>query len=316
MQTLIIENAPEKVASEIQAEIGPMYQKAVSLCGQAHEIQVTEEQDVSGMALAKESRLALRKLRTTAVKRCTELKADSLAYGRAIDAARRQVEGLFKPAEEHLLMQETFAERMEAESVKKCRAEREAALLKAGGNPDFYAQLEKIPDSEFKNLIEETEARAARQKAEFEERERLEKEAAEKDRLERQRLAKENARLKAEAEERERLAAIERAKLQVVERERQSIAERQQAALDEERRKREALEGKQRAEQAMAEAEAKAKEEAEKAAANAPTADRLNYLKFSVFDDKFKGFSDDVRSKLNALRHQWNNGIQNIIDNL
>jgi hypothetical protein len=66
----------------------------------------------------------------------------------------------------------------------------------------------------------------------------------------------------------------------------------------------------------MAEAEAKAKEEAEKAAANAPTADRLNYLKFSVFDDKFKGFSDDVRSKLNALRHQWNNGIQNIIDNL
>jgi len=320
MKTLIIENAPEKVAHEIQSEIGPMYQQAVSLCERAQEIQVTQEEDKKGMSLAKESRLALRKLRTTAVNKCKELKSDSLAYGRAIDAARRQVEGLFKPAEDHLLMQETFAERMEVERAKKCRAEREAVLVKAGGNPDFYAQLEKMPDSEFKALIEVVEVKTALQKAEAEEAERLGKEAAEKERLERERLAAENAKLRAEAIERDRLAAIERTKAQAEQRERERIAEKQraeqQAIIDEERRKREALEAKERAEQVRIEAETKAKEEAEKAAANAPAVERLKALKISVFDERFRGFSDEVNNKLNMVRHNWNVGIQNIIENL
>lgn len=318
MKSLIIENAPEKVAHEIQTEIGPMYQQAVSLCEQASEIQVTQEEDKKGMSLAKESRLALRKLRTTAVNKCKELKSDSLAYGRAIDAARRQVEGLFKPAEDHLLMQETFAERMEVERAKKCRAERETVLVKAGGNPDFYAQLEKMPDSEFKTLIKETEARVARQKAEAEEAERLAKEAAEKERLERERLAAENAKLRAEAIERDRLAAIERTKAQAEQRERERIAERlraeQQAIIDEERSKRESLESEQRAEQARIEAETKAKEEAEKAAANAPEIERLKALKISVFDERFRGFSDKANNRLSMIRINWNAGIQDIIE--
>jgi hypothetical protein len=302
MKNLIIENAPEKVAHQIQAEVGPMYAQASGLCAQAYDIQVSDEKDTQGMNAAKASRLTLRKLRTTAVKKCAELKSDSLAYGRAIDAARRQVEDLFKPAEDHLLMQETYAQRIEVERAMKCRAEREAVLVGAGGDPGIYAQLEKMPDSEFAALIEQVKERVAKIKADAEERERIEKEAAQRDQLERLRLAEENAMLKAEAAERERIAEKQRAQ--------------QQAIIDEERSRREELEAKQRAEQARADAEAKAKADAEKDAANAPLKQRLAALKMSPLQDKFTSFPLEIGCKIQRLITGWNNEIQIIINDM
>ena len=308
MKTLTID-APEKVAHQIQTEIGPLYNQAQSLCSQAFEIEVKEESDMRTQSLAREARLALRKLRTTAVNKCKEHKADALTTCRAIDETRRMVEDLFKPAEEHLMLQETYAERMQKERAEARRREREQLIVDAGGNPWDHNGFSEMADSVFGSLIEGIKREVARRKAEAEENAKRIKEQEARDRLERQRLAEENARLKAEAEQRERLAAIERTKLQAVERERQRIAERQQAALDEERRKREALEAKQRAEQARAEAEAKAK-------ANAPVADKLKALKKSIFNPEFDNLPEDTHRQLATLIDVWNRGIDRIIQTL
>lgn len=316
MKTLTI-NAPEKVANQIQREIGPLYNQAQSLCSQAFEIEVKEESDMRTQLLAKESRLALRKLRTTATNKCKELKADALATGRAIDETRRMVEDLFKPAEEHLMLQETYAERMQKDRAEARRREREQLIINAGGNPWDHNGFADMADSVFGSLIEGIKHEVSRRKAEAEENARRIKEQEERERLERKRLAEENERLRAEAIERERLAAIERTKAQAEQRERERIAEKQraqqQAIIDEERRKREALEAQQRA-------EAKAKEDAERARLNAPLKDKLKALKMDPNDSqyeflkqKFIPYQSEIF--IDAIEN-WNEAIEEIIQYL
>jgi hypothetical protein len=237
MNTLTI-NAPEKVAHQIQTEIGPLYSQAQSMCAQANEIQVSDEQDTNGMKLARESRLALRKLRVDAVNKCKDLKADAIATGKAIDETRRMVEDLFKPTEEHLMLQETFAERAQKDRAEARHREREQLIFAAGGNPLDHRGFADMADSVFGALIEGIKHEVARRKAEQEENAKRIKEMEERDRIERKRLAEENARLRAEAIEREKLAAIERTKAQAEQRERERIAEKQRAAQQGDHRRR------------------------------------------------------------------------------
>ena len=287
------------------------------MCAQANEIQVSDEQDTNGMKLARESRLALRKLRVDAVNKCKDLKADAIATGKAIDETRRMVEDLFKPTEEHLMLQETFAERAQKDRAEARHREREQLIFAAGGNPLDHRGFSDMADSVFGALIEGIKHEVARRKAEQEENAKRIKEMEERDRIERKRLAEENARLRAEAIEREKLAAIERTKAQAEQRERERIAEKQRAAqqaiIDEERRKREALEAQQRA-------EAKAKKEAERAKANAPLNEKLESLKMKTFTESNNEIMNELPEGLDEhfvhAIDAWNNSIDNIIENL
>lgn len=321
MKTLII-NAPEKVAHQIQKEIGPLYSQAQSMCAQANEIQVSDEQDANGMKLARESRLALRKLRVDAVNKCKDLKADALATGKAIDETRRMVEDLFKPTEEHLMLQETFAERAQKERVEARRREREQLIVDSGGNPWDHNGFADMADSVFGALIEGIKHEVSRRKAEAEENKRRIKEMEERDRIERKRLAEENARLRAEAIEREKLAAIKRTKDQAEQRERERIAEKrraaQQAIIDEERRKREALEDQQRKEQARIQAEAKVKEDEERARRNAPIKDKLEALMKTnaELEALLSQLQAAHRRALSEAVRSWNYEINQIIKHL
>lgn len=296
MSELQIEGPPQ-VTERLMAEIGPMHSRAVNLCAQAFKINVTEEHDSKGMKLARESRLALRKLRTTAVNKCKDLKADALATGRAIDQTRRTIEDLFNPAEAHLLNMETFAERKQAERAEARRREREQAIIQAGGSTWDHAGFEDIADSEFHALIEGIKHEVARKKAEAEENQRRIEEQRLKEEAEAKRIREENTRLKAEAEERDRKAAEER--------------RQQEEQLESERQARLKAEEENRKAKAAAEAEARAKARAEEIRRNAPVVDKLKALRMDSFD--YNNFPEDIHRQLETLVDVWNRGIDRII---
>lgn len=298
MSTLKI-TGPEKVTQKLMAEIGPMHSKAVDLCKQAYTITVSDEDDVKKMKLARESRLALRKLRTSSVNRCKEIKSDALAECKAIDETRRIIEGLFQPAEQHLLYQETFADRKRQERAEARRREREQLILSAGGIADDYKGFDELADSEFQALIEGIKSKVAKEKAEAEENQRRIEEQRLKDEAEAKRIREENARLKSEAQERERKAAEER--------------NQQQAKLEAERQARLKAEEENRKAKEAAEAESAAKEKAERDKLNAPIAERLKML---FIQPDMSGLPVKIQFKINHAVDKYNSEIQAIINSL
>lgn len=99
----------ESNAKELLTAYGVPFTKAGELIELGAKLKVTDENDHEGMKIARETRLELRKHRITIEKRHDELKADSLATGRAIDLVQRVALAEIKPVEEHLQLQEDFA---------------------------------------------------------------------------------------------------------------------------------------------------------------------------------------------------------------
>ena len=255
-------------------------------------IKITDASQTREMRMAKESRLALVKVRTRAETVKKGLKEGILARGKAIDSAYNELVGLIKPIEATLLEQETYGEKLEAERLLKVRAEREAVLHQLYVHPvAFPAAIDTMTDAEWATVVSghtaalegkraaekaAEEARVAREKAEAEARvlkEKADAEERERQRVETLRLeeerrvqAEENARLRAEAEAREtqmlaeRQAAEEAAR---VERERVEAVIR--AVEEEARIDRERIEAARVAAEAVANEE-RAKAEAERAA--------------------------------------------------
>jgi hypothetical protein len=266
-------------------------------------IQITRHDQVREMKLARETRLALREIRINAEKARKRLKEDSIKKGKAIDGIYNMLAYAVEPLEKHLLEQEQFVERMEAERIAKLKAEREEALTAIGVDVSFY-NLGEMEDATFQQLLEthqiaftarqeaarKAEAeRIERERQEAEERARREAEAAaERERLraENEQLAREKAEAEAQAKAEREAAEAARLKAEAKARqEREAIeakarAEREAAEVKaaEERAAREKLEAEIRAKQ---EAEEKAKAEREaaaRAAAAAPDRDKLDAL--------------------------------------
>lgn len=252
-------------AMAIRAAFETMFSQADEWVARARSITVTSIDQKREMKLARESRLALKEIRVKAEHARKRLKEDSTRRGKAIDGIANVLKALIEPIEEHLLEQETFAERAEEARVDALREARSEALRAYGADPSVYANLGATSDETWAQTLEsarmahEARLEAARQAeavrveaerlaAERRETARQEAVRAEAERVERERAqAEENARLKAE-----RIAADQAA-----------AAERKAAA--EEKAKAEA---KARAEREAAEAETrKAREAAEKAAA-------------------------------------------------
>jgi DNA repair exonuclease SbcCD ATPase subunit len=248
----------DDAAVQLRSEFAGHYENII----QWREIagQVSDPENPAHQKMARESRLGLKKVRCEVENQRKRLKADSLAYGKAIDGMANILKYLCEPVEAKLLEIEQYEERKEAARIAALELERSNKISEQGLDPSVY-NLGKMDDDTFANLLATaTQQRIEREEAERKaEAERIAKEKAEAE--ERQRIRAENERLKKEAAEREAALAKERE-----ESERKIKAERDAR----EKMEREAEEAK-RKEQDRVDAE----KEAERKAAAAPDKEKL-----------------------------------------
>lgn len=306
-------------------------EKLEKLKATAETLTVTSVDDKAGMKLSRETRLSLREIRIAIEKRRKELKDEALRKGQKIDAAANELKALCEPLEARLLEQEQFAEREAARIVQENRARR---IEEIGQFTNISGQIDYgvLPEEEYQTLLQDAKdlhalrAEQAR-KAKEEEAARLAAEAAERERVrleqeaERQRIAAENARLKKEAEEREKAAAVERAR---VEKERQAeraaAAEAQRVADEKARVERARIQAE--ADRAAAEAKkladaeaSRLKKEAEekkkadlatKKAAAAPDTAKLRKLEDDIYNESLPHIANErARTRLSNARDAY-----------
>lgn len=148
-------------------------------------IVVNGEDDTDNMAKARTTRLALRQHRIEIEKKHDELKADSLAYGKAVDLVQRHALEKIKPVEQYLQLQEKYAETKQEERRQARLAERTAKLTPYVDDVSVYNYAD-MGDDAFELLLDQVkdahEKKIAAEKAaaEAEEKERREREEADR----------------------------------------------------------------------------------------------------------------------------------------
>lgn len=244
----------------------------------AKAINVTDESEVQLMKAAKEARLILKKMRTTADAKRKELKEEALIYNKAIQEVYNIIRDAITPIETHLKEQEDFItleRQREAEALANSRAE---LLEPYAGLVPANLPLAEMSEEEFNNtlegakLLKESQERKAAEEAE---RQRQKEEAEEK---ERQRIAEENKRLRAEKEEADRIAEGERQKRLAVEAE-------QRAKEEVQRQENERLEAERKAKE---EEERKAEEKRRREEEKAVESQRIAEAKANAAPDNMK----------------------------
>jgi hypothetical protein len=194
-------------------------------------LEITDVSQKEEMSLARKTRIELKNIRVAAEKTKKQLKENILKEGKFIDSTYNLIANTTKPIETDLLEKEQFAKRKEEERIRRIVSERESSLLLLGVDVRFL-DIAKMSDGEFSALLEKStreheERLYAERKAEEE---RLAREKAEAE--ERSRIEAENARLRAEAEERERQLLEERAKLEAERRARDEAERRERDARE------------------------------------------------------------------------------------
>jgi hypothetical protein len=221
-----------------------LFSQAKEIITESKKITVTDSAQKLNIKLAREYRLALRKVRTDSEKTKKELKEDSLRRGRAIDGFHNILLHIVEPEEARLDEQEKFIERQEAARKEALKAERTAKLSEIQIDGAFY-NLGEMPDDAFSQLLESSKIayQAKKDAAAKAEAEKIAREAAEAEAREKMRI--ENERMKREAferekqinEERNRAAAEQRAKDEAARKEREEL----QKKMNEEKAKADAL---------------------------------------------------------------------------
>lgn len=189
-----------EISSSLQQSFQPAFAEARKIMEQSRLITVTDANNKLQVSLARECRLALRKVRTDADKKRKSLKDESLRTGRAIDGFFNILVHLTEPEEIRLEEQEKFAERQEADRRAALKQER-IELLKPYVPDVTVYMLDAMTPESFRQLLDGAKhtAEVAAEAARKIEADRIAREAA--DLAERQKIAEENARLKREADE-------------------------------------------------------------------------------------------------------------------
>ncbi len=202
-------------------------------------ITVTDVSQTDKMESARQARLALQRIRCDAENTRKKLKKQSLREGKAIDGIANVIKAAIIPIEEMLLKQEKFAETIEKERKDRITAERIAKLTPYVENIEVY-NVGSMTKEGFDQLLKAS-------KAVVEARELAEKKADEervakrkKELADHERAMAENARLKVEADEREKKEkeveaerAKERAVIEARERKEREAKEKAQDELRE-----------------------------------------------------------------------------------
>lgn len=216
MSTITID-APKTTRPELIA-FNQRAEEIASLAEQYLPLKIHGLEDRKGYELVHAARMNLVKFRTAIEAKRKELKADSLEYGRQVDAAAKVMTAQIAPIEAHLEAEESvvIAERdrvkREAELAKAAALQKRMdALAEAGATINSFL-VEGMTEPQFaETLAKAQEAKAERERLAEAERQRIAAEA-EARRLEAEALAKERAELAAQrkAQEAEATAFAER----------------------------------------------------------------------------------------------------------
>lgn len=247
-------------------------------------LKINGLEDRDGFKLVHEARMIVKGKRVDVEKKRVELKADALAYGRAVDSEAKRLTELLEPIESHLEAEES-AVTQERERIKREAEEKRQAItqdrvdrLAACGVVANVQQVAALTPEQFADALEDARKIKAERDAAAEAQRKADAESAEQRRQQEAALAA----------EREALAKIKReqdAEAARLAEERRKIEEEQAAqrrAVELEQAKKEAAEkARVETEQRLAReaAEKQAAEEArlarEKAAAEAAEAQRI-----------------------------------------
>lgn len=210
---------PAKAAEALLAEYGEPLTEASRLVAEykaGKVLIVSDENDKEGMKKAESLRKQFKAARLALAKQHKEVKAEALNRTQAIDLVKRLALAQLEPIEEHLLLQEKYAETKKAERIAQKVAERVQELSPYVEDTSVYNFAEMTDHAydellagakETKRLKEKAEAdRIAAEKAEM-----ARIEAARKEIAQREKVAREKA--EAEADELRKLQAQKEAEL-------------------------------------------------------------------------------------------------------
>lgn len=270
-------------AVALKASFAAFIEDAGKWGAKAKALVVTDATQVSVMKQAREMRLTLKDVRCGVENARKDMKAEYLRKGQAIDGLANLLKGFIEPVEAHLLYQEKFAERAEAEQKAKLRDERVKAIAPyldtfgAGMNA-----IEELPEEAFTALLAGAKAGHAAKLEAAKQAEEARVAKAKADAAESERIRAENDRLKAEKAAADAVAGAEREKVAAAQRVKDEAARKEREAIEEKARAAQAEADKAKAEaQRLRDEEAArlAKIEAEKKrAALAPDCDKLREL--------------------------------------
>jgi hypothetical protein len=123
-QELMENGLPREVVLSIDSKFKEYEDIANEWNKKAYEIEVTDESQVELMQQAKEGRLLLKAKRVEIEKTRKRLKEQSLLEGRFIDSLAKRLFMIIEPAEEHLAIQERYAETKEQLRKAKLKIDR------------------------------------------------------------------------------------------------------------------------------------------------------------------------------------------------
>lgn len=201
----------EQTAEEIAAKVATL-----------SELRIDGLEDKEGYEAVRSGRLELKAIRVAIENRRKALKADSLEYGRKVDAMASQLKGMIEPTERKLEDEEKRIDdekariKREAEEAHRRKIQERINSVVALGVPYDLTSVQGLADDEYVEYFARLQDQAMeqeRQKAEQEKRRKAEEERlrAERAELEKQRQQQEAEARRIEAE-RARLEADERAK--------------------------------------------------------------------------------------------------------
>jgi len=194
--------------------------------------------DKEGFAKVHDARMIVKNTRISVEKKRVDLKADALAYGRAVDAEAKRLTEMLSPIESHLEAEES-AIVQERERIKK-EAERKRQAIVQGRVDQFIAcgvvpnisDVAALTDEQFAESIAVAQKAKAEREAAAEAQRKADEEAAEKRRQEAALLAEERAalaKIKAEQEAEAARLAAERRKIEEAEAAKRRAEELEQA---------------------------------------------------------------------------------------
>lgn len=297
----IAQNVSVEKRNEVQSVLNHVFNGVSKMREQLETVVVQDENDKTNMKLANTIRLGVRQVRLDAEKtfdaKRAEVQAQMLSYKTEDQLwlkAKQTMQILTKEIEENARWKEETKQRYEAEQ-KELKVQQRIVKVSKVAPEMARTEFENMSDETFEMFFAGIE-KAYTDKIEAEkkaEQERIEKEKAEI--AERERIRKENERLKAEAERKEKQLADERAKAEAErkkieeaakkereESERKLKAEQEKARIEAEKAAAEKakLEAELKAEADRKENERKAKEAAEKKAKNAP--DKIKLIELAA----------------------------------
>lgn len=216
---------------QINTRFEPFFAQAQEWLEKAEAIEIKDITEIGKMKEAREARLGIRKIRTSAEKVKQELKERPLRECQTIDAIYNAIKDKTEPIETVLKEKEKFAELLEQQHKENVRAERQEKIepysefmlpnvdlaeMDQGQFDELYAWTKGKWDNDQENKRKAAEAEENARLAKIEEDKRI-REENERLRKEKEAADAENARIQAEsdrklAEQRAQLEAEQKAK--------------------------------------------------------------------------------------------------------